>query len=817
VLDKIVPGYYHRRDRNSGTVLNRSCCDDTATEFVMMEKLMSDTLATWASEYKIDAFRFDLMGMQPKDAMERVRDRLATVDPSIYLYGEGWDLGEAKRRFVPALQANMAGTGIGTFTDRLRDAVRGGGPFDNGLAHVRTQGFISGGGYQPNAENDGADPEFVEEALLSADQIRVGMAGNLKTFQFEDRTGTVVTGADVPYGSNPAGYADDPQEIVTYIGKHDNETLWDISQYKHPEGLSTEERIRAQNVGNSIVMLSQSVPFIHAGQDLLRSKSMDRNSFDSGDWFNKLDFGLEDNNWNKGFPPAQDNQGNYEVLPQLIGDPSIPVDTTAQQAAAAHFQEMRQIRGSSVLYRLRSAEQINSRITYHNTGPDQVPGLIVQRIDGCEGQGVVPEFGSVVTVINANSADQTVALFTDETFTLHPVLEASNDPVVQTATHDTNGFFVPARTAAVFTQPPSGENCAANGGFDRDTAFLRGGFNDWADPPTPETAFVKIGDTRVQEVTVAMPAEAIQYKVASADWAAINCGGEQDVTDPVDVPVDTATALQCNPNPANLTTTFPAADDYKFALDTSDPAAPVLTAKAQVGDEFGTTTAFLRGGFNDWADPPPPETAFVSVGGTPVQEVTVTIAAGDFELKVAEAGWTTVNCGGPEATPMAVALSEPTVLSCGNNPGNLQLSFAEPGDYKFSLDTTSTTNPVLTVEPQVGAAFDTTESFIRGGFTDWADPPPPETALAPVGDGTLQVVVPITAESYEFKVASQDWAAVNCGSVAGMPPVTPGTPTVLSCGANPGNLAITIGADGDYTFTLDPTSPGNPVLTVTGP
>ncbi len=810
VLDKVVPGYYHRRDRNSGSVLSDSCCPDTTTEFAMMEKLMSDTLATWVSEYKVDAFRFDLMGFHPKAVMERVRDRLTALEPSIYLYGEGWNFGAIAndRRFVQATQANMAGTGIGTFTDRLRDAARGGGPFDSGVAHVRSQGFISGGGYQANAENDASDQAFIDEALLSADQIRVGMAGNLKTFQFEDRTGTVVTGAEVPYGSDPAGYADDPQDIVTYVGKHDNETLWDISQYKHPEGLSNAERIRAHSVGNSIVVLSQSVPFIHAGQDLLRSKSMDRNSFDSGDWFNQLDFALSENNWNKGFPPAQDNQGNYEVLPQLIGDPTIPVDTTALQGTAATFQELLEIRNSSVLFRMRSAEQINSRVTYHNTGPDQVLGLIVQRLDGCEGQGLVPEFGSVVTVVNANNADQTIALFTDETFTLHPVQAASNDTVVQTATHDSNGFFVPARTTAVFVQPPSGEICVANGGFDRDTAFLRGGFNDWADPPTPETAFVKVGTSRVQEVTVAMPADTIQYKVASADWATINCGGEQDVTDPVDVMVDTPATLQCNPNPANLSTSFAAADDYKFALDITDPSAPVLTAKLQIGDEFGTTTAFVRGGFNDWGA----DDALAAVSPS-VLETTVSIAAGDYEFKVAEADWTTINCGGPEETLMPVALTEATTLSCGNNPGNLQLSITDAGDYKFTLDITSTSNPILTVEPQVGAAFDTTQSFIRGGFNDWGTGSP----LADPGDGTLQVVVPITAETYEFKVAAEDWATVNCGSVNGTPPVVPGTAAVLSCGANPGNLSIAVGADGDYTFSLDPTNPGNPVLTVTGP
>ena len=91
---------------------------------------------------------------------------------------------------------------------------------------------------------------------------------------------------------------------------------------------------------------------------------------------------------------------------------------------------------------------------YFNTGPDQVLGLIAQGLDGCTGNGLDPEFGYVMTVINANDEDQTldVAEFAGDTFTLHPVLQTSVDTVVQTASHDASGFFVPARTTAVFVR-----------------------------------------------------------------------------------------------------------------------------------------------------------------------------------------------------------------------------------------------------------------------------------------------------------------------------------------------------------------------------
>ena len=139
VLDRVVPGYYQRLNA-TGQVETSTCCANTATEHPMMEKLMIDSVLTWAKDYKVDGFRFDLMGHQPKAAMVRLRaalDRLTLgrdgVNGSkILLYGEGWNFGEVadNARFVQATQREMAGTGTATFNDRLRDAVRGGGPFD---------------------------------------------------------------------------------------------------------------------------------------------------------------------------------------------------------------------------------------------------------------------------------------------------------------------------------------------------------------------------------------------------------------------------------------------------------------------------------------------------------------------------------------------------------------------------------------------------------------------------------------------------------------------------------------------------------------
>jgi pullulanase-type alpha-1,6-glucosidase len=195
VLDKVVPGYYHRLNAD-GAVETSTCCANTASEHAMFEKLM---LIRWRpSQYGVDGFRFDLMGHHMKDNMLKVQSTLAAIDPTIYLYGEGWNFGEVANnaRWVNATQLNMAGTGIGTFSDRLRDAVRGGGPFDGGDSLVANQGFINGLWYDPNDKNSGSDSEKAK-LLLYADQIRVGLAGNLADYEFVDRNGNVVKGSEV--------------------------------------------------------------------------------------------------------------------------------------------------------------------------------------------------------------------------------------------------------------------------------------------------------------------------------------------------------------------------------------------------------------------------------------------------------------------------------------------------------------------------------------------------------------------------------------------------------------------------------------------
>ncbi len=462
ILDRVVPGYYHRLNAN-GQVENSTCCANTATEHDMMEKLMVDSVVLWATQYKVDAFRFDLMGHHMKRNMLAVRaalDALTLEDDgvdgsAIYLYGEGWNFGEVANnaRGENATQFNMAGTGIGTFSDRQRDAVRGGGPFDSG-EQLKRQGFANGLYYDPNDLNQ-SDP--LATLLHLTDQIRVGMTGNLAAYEFVDRFGNTVTGAQVDYNGQPTGYTEQPFEAITYISKHDNQTLYDINVYGMPTTATMEERVRAQVVGLSTVALGQGVPFFHAGSEMLRSKSLDRDSYNSGDWFNRLDYTYQHNNFGVGLPIAEKNQENWPIMVPYLADPALVAGEDDITLTAALFEELLAIRASSPLFRLGDAALVQERLAYHNTGPSQLPGLIVMSLSDLLGDDLDPYHQLIVVLINANDEAQT---FTEAgliglDLELHPIQQNSVDPLVGTTTFEeaTGTFVVPGRTTAVFILP----------------------------------------------------------------------------------------------------------------------------------------------------------------------------------------------------------------------------------------------------------------------------------------------------------------------------------------------------------------------------
>ncbi|MFU8876389.1 pullulanase-type alpha-1,6-glucosidase [Micromonospora sp. SL4-19] len=461
VLDQVVPGYYQRL-LEDGTVANSTCCANTAPEHAMMGKLVVDSVVTWARQYKVDGFRFDLMGHHPKANLLAVRaalDKLTVAKDGvdgkrILLYGEGWNFGEVANdaRFVQATQANMAGTGIGTFNDRLRDAVRGGGPFDD---NPRIQGFASGLYTDPNGDGvNGSAAEQKARLLHQQDLIKVGLAGNLRGYRFTDSSGRQVTGAQVDYNGSPAGYTAAPGEAVTYVDAHDNEILYDALAYKLPQGTSATDRARMQVLALSTVVMGQGTGFVTAGSERLRSKSLDRNSYNSGDWFNQIRWDCaQGNGFGAGLPPAADNQSKWSYARPLLADPRLVPDCPAINLADARYAELLQIRNSSPVFGLATADQVQQRVAFPLSGAAETPGVVTMTLDG---RGLDRTWKSVTVVFNATPAvaTQQVTGLRGADVALHPVLRTSADPVLRSASFDpgTGTFTVPARSVAVFVQ-----------------------------------------------------------------------------------------------------------------------------------------------------------------------------------------------------------------------------------------------------------------------------------------------------------------------------------------------------------------------------
>ena len=258
-------------------------------------------------------------------------------------------------------------------------------------------------------------------AAHDADLVRLGMAGNLRDFSFLTSAGTVQTGEELDYNGQPAGYADSPEEVITYVDAHDNETLWDSLTYKLPTDTPMADRVRMNTVSLATTALAQTPSFWHAGADLLRSKSLDRNSYNSGDWFNLLDLSGQDNGFGRGLPPAADNEAKWPFQQPLLADPALkptPADIATASKAA---DDLLRLRFSTPLFRLGSADLIEQKVGFPGSGPDADPGVVVMTIDDEPGwdpttrrwtKDVDKKLDGVLVVVNASdeATTQTVVV-----------------------------------------------------------------------------------------------------------------------------------------------------------------------------------------------------------------------------------------------------------------------------------------------------------------------------------------------------------------------------------------------------------------------
>lgn len=655
VLDKVVPGYYQRLSETTGQIENSTCCENTATEHVMMAKLMNDSLVSFAENFGFDSFRFDLMGHIPKQAILDAREAVRAVDPDTYFYGEGWNFGEVvnNRRFEQAAQLNMAGTEVGTFSDRQREAVRSAALFTNG------------------------------GSLHDQDTIRIGLVGNVGSYQFVAANGTYLSAYDYNWNGQPAGYSEDPADTVNYISKHDNEALWDELQYGLPTDMPVSDRVRVQNVALSIPLLSQGIPFLHMGSELLRSKSMDRNTYDAGDWFNRVDFTKTQSNWNIGLPLAQDNQARWAEISQVSANPNSQFGAQDIHLTASLFNEFLNIRATSKLFRLPTAEDVSQRVRFHNTGEGQVQGLIVMSLDDGIGlDDIDPNNDAVVVLFNGTQSVQQFTIGDAVGFTLHENQQASADARVQGASFSNGSFSVPALTTAVFVKPQQGGQgygLSALPPYGDRTVYLRGSMNDWG--TSQPLAYVGNDTYRAEfEFLTGM----YDFKLADEFFDVANIGGGFSVS------AGQSVTLTNGGN--NLTLNVISDAIYTFELDAGNANNPVLTVSSEdpnaIPAPYGNTTIYVRGIMGDWGTSRPME-----YEGAGVYSITFSVNAGSHEFKIAEANWSSPNLGSNGGT---INLGESLTLEQG--AGNIRLNISETQRVRFAIDASNISVPVVNVE-----------------------------------------------------------------------------------------------------------------------
>ena len=459
ILDEVVPDYYNRLDAD-GQLEMASCCADTATEHLMMGKLQQDAILWNAKKYKIDGFRFDIMSFTFVSNLQAIQQALGKltlrkdgIDGSkIYIYGEGFNFGETANSAlgVNASQLNLYGTGIGTFNDRIRDGVRGGGPFDD----ERVQGFATGLFLDPSSYTSSTTQLNDQKSTLlhRTDWIRVGLTGNLRDYTFTSATGAPVTGGTLDYQGQPTGYTATPIEAVNYASVHDNQDIFDVIQIKSSEHDAESTRVRRQVLANSLIELGQGVPFVQAGDDLLRSKSMDQNSYDSGDWFNKIDWTGRGNNWGIGLPIASQNQAQWSFQQPLLANPALQPTPAEIASTTAAYQDFLRIRMSSGLFRMATFDEVQRNLHFLNTGTAQIPGLIVMQLDANGGR--YGTYKHILVVFNVTDRAQafTSATLAGMGFKLHPIQAASADTATTNSSFNNKAgtAIVSAFTTAVF-------------------------------------------------------------------------------------------------------------------------------------------------------------------------------------------------------------------------------------------------------------------------------------------------------------------------------------------------------------------------------
>ena len=330
---RLAPGYYHRQNAEGGFSNGSGCGNEVASDRSMVRKMMLDSLVYWAKEYHVDGFRFDLMGLHDLETMRQIRKAMDKIDPSILLYGEGWTGGDsplpAEQR---AMKTNVARLPrVAAFNDTIRDAIKG-----------------------PVSEHDKGG--FVQGALGFEARIRTGITASIRHPQIAYPEG------DLWHGP----WAKQPHHCVSYDSCHDNHALWDKLQITTP-GLKDADRLAMNRLAAAIVLTSQGIAFLHAGEEMARAKKGHENSYNLPDSVNAMD-------WRR---------------------------KTKYAGLVAYYRGLIALRKAHPAFRLKTAADIRRGLAFLNMPAPNMVGYIVQD----------PAGGKLFAVVfNASANKQTVQL-----------------------------------------------------------------------------------------------------------------------------------------------------------------------------------------------------------------------------------------------------------------------------------------------------------------------------------------------------------------------------------------------------------------------
>lgn len=365
-FQKTYPDYFFRKNAEGKYSDGSGCGNETASDKELMREFMKESVAYWVNEYHIDGFRFDLMGVHDIETMNEIHDVVAKIDPTIYIYGEGWSAGScAYPQDKLATKANTCElNGIGAFSDDMRDALRG--PFSDDTKG----GFLAG---VPGQE----------------ESIKFGIAGAISHPQIDM---TKVNYSKVPW-------TNEPSQMVAYVSCHDDMCLTDRLRSSIPY-IGDDELIRLDLLAQTAVLTSQGVPFILSGEEMLRDKKGVHNSYRSPDSINRLD-------WN-----------NLKRYPQVF-DYYAGLISLRKQHPAFRMGSADEVRKN--LCFLEAPEGVVAYQLKNNAGGDSWKNIIVVLNSQKTPQTVdVPENTYTMVVANGKVDTNGIGLLSGKTLTVAP-------------------------------------------------------------------------------------------------------------------------------------------------------------------------------------------------------------------------------------------------------------------------------------------------------------------------------------------------------------------------------------------------------------